>query len=480
MNPHSSPSALPESKRTSSGPTFSLRREIPVWDGFDIVVAGGGPAGVAAALASARLGAKVLLVEAMGCFGGMSTSGLVCAFDPMGNGEENLVRGIMREIVMRVAEAGGISDPASQITRHNHWTRFRPEALKLVLDRMIAESGVTWRFFTKVIDADADPASGIVRGVVIQNVSGYKYVPARAFIDATGDAVLEDLAGAACRLAGRDTPKINPPTLASNWANVPAELRPLMAEYYRAHYKEFGDYFPYLDPQFVGMSNVGHGFGYLNGGHIFDIDATNDEHLARAMMTGREIAHGFLRLIHEHMTRFLPEVVHVELVATAALLGVRETRRIVGEYELNEEDVVTHREFPDAIGFYCKFSDIHVYEPTPEAYAAHKALRARTEPKIGERNSIPYGILVPKGWKNFWVAGRSASTDLVAGGAIRVQPYCSMMGQAAGTAAVQHLRTGQAASSLDTATLVDTLREQGAYLPQKSTSPVMTRAPKSA
>lgn len=89
---------------------------------------------------------------------------------------------------------------------------------------------------------------------------------------------------------------------------------------------------------------------------------------------------------------------------------------------------------------------------------------------------IPYGVLVPKGWKNLWVAGRSVSTDVRTQGAVRVQPPASMMGQAAGTAAVQSIRSGRAAADIDTAQLVAALREAGAYLPQRETSPRMTRS----
>lgn len=471
------PPSAPAKPTASTGPTFSLRREIPVWSGFDVVVAGGGPAGVAAAISASRLGAKVLLVEAMGCLGGMGTSGLVTAFDPMGNGETNLVRGIMREAVLECAKIGALTrpDPEDQLKRYRYWTPFRPEGYKLVLDRMVANAGVTSRFFTRVIDADADPEKGVVRGVVIQNVSGYKYVPARAFVDCTGDAVLAELVGAPYHLAGRDTPKIMPPTLAMHWSNFSEETLKNFAPTYRKFYDD-KNYFPYPDPKLVGLKPIGNSYGYLNGGHLFDTDATNDEHLTRAMMKGREIADGFRRLIQDEISKIDPSAKNVELIATASLLGVRETRRILGEYELSENDLLTRREFPDAIGYFCKYSDIHLYEPTPEAYQAHLDLMRRTNPQPGETMAIPYGAIVPKAWTNLWVPGRAASADLIGQGAIRVQPYCSMMGEAAGTAAVQHLRTGQPAHDLNTATLVDTLRERGAYLPQKTTSATMTRA----
>ncbi|MCY2995936.1 MAG: FAD-dependent oxidoreductase [Planctomycetota bacterium] len=123
-----------EGSPTGSQPTYRLTREIPAEEGFDLVVAGGGPAGTAAAVCAARLGAKVLLVEATGCLGGMGTSGLVTAFDPMANGERMLVGGLMREIVTTMHRRGFL---APQVTEDFYskwfhcWTPFNPEGYKL-------------------------------------------------------------------------------------------------------------------------------------------------------------------------------------------------------------------------------------------------------------------------------------------------------------------------------------------------------------
>ena len=123
--------------------------------------------------------------------------------------------------------------------------------------------------------------------------------------------------------------------------------------------------------------------------------------------------------------------------------------------------------------------DIHPYDTSPEEIARfHEESWGTLILKHGECYGIPYGILVPRGWSNLWVAGRCACTDVKVHGSVRVQPAASMMGQAAGTAAVQSLKTGQPACDLDTAALVQTLREAGAYLPQGSISPGMTRAKK--
>ena len=174
--------------KPADGKTFRLTREIPVEDGFDLAVAGGGPAGVAAAVSAARAGAKVLLFEATGCLGGMGTSGLVCSFDPMGNGKENLVRGIMLEIVTEMARRGFVpyKQMPEQLAAFHHWTHFNPEGYKTVLDEFVQKAGVEVRFFTKLIDADADRAARTVRSVVVNDIEGYHCLSARMFIDATG------------------------------------------------------------------------------------------------------------------------------------------------------------------------------------------------------------------------------------------------------------------------------------------------------
>jgi hypothetical protein len=174
--------------------------------------------------------------------------------------------------------------------------------------------------------------------------------------------------------------------------------------------------------------------------------------------------------------KYVPGCDNIELVATASLLGVRDTRRIIGEYELNIEDYHARRKFSDQIGQFNKFVDIHVYDCTPEEYERFEQESKETDRLgPGEYIGIPYGVTVPRGWENLWVAGRCASSDTKVHGVIRVMPSAAMMGQAAGTAAVQSNRTGQPACDLDTAALVSTLRENGAILDQLKLSRSMTR-----
>ena len=463
--------------------TFILKRSISIEDSYDVVVAGGGPAGAAAAVSAARLGARTLLIEATGCLGGMGTSGLVTAFDPMANGKENLVGGFMREVVEELYKRDFLGPGVTPDYWQKHyltWTPFNAEGYKLVLDEKVAGAGVEVRFFTKVIDADVHAEERKVNGLVLHNIEGYSFIAAKAFIDCTGDAVLADLCGVDCWEAGRDTQHIMPATLPSlfagiDWARV---------DDYRqkeGHEQNSGiirkgiadGVFLQPDPFLVGMSKIGPTAGYLNGGHLFNLNALRCQDLSRNVMLGRRIAQDYLAFYR----KYIPGCEKLEHVTTASLLGIRESRRIKGEYVLNIDDYLARREFPDQIGIYNKFVDIHPYETSEaeyERFMKEKDLKLRLN--VGEYFGIPYGILVPKGWTNLWVAGRCASSDVRVHGSIRVQPSCSMMGQAAGTAAVQSIRSHQPACSLDTEQLVATLRQQGAKLPQKELSSLMTKA----
>ena len=415
---------------------FRLVRDIPVEDEYDILVAGGGPAGAAAAVCAARLGAKVLLAESTGCMGGMGTSGLVTAFDPMSDGQRTLAMGFMNEVVTTLYKRGFLGPrvtPKFWEASYMTWTPFNVEGYKLLLDEFTVQAGVTVQFFTRVIDVDLDKPKRAVRGVVLSNIEGYHYVPAKKFIDATGDAVLADLCGAACREAGRDTPHIMPATLPSLFAGIDWE-NPGTRTQQQALARALADqFFSQPDRHLPGMSVVGHTTGYLNGGHIFGLNSLRTKSLTDGMMLGRRLAQEYMAFYR----KYVPGCEHIEHVTTASVMGVRESRRIVGEYELNERDYLARRQFPDQIGVFNKAIDIHPYNTSEEEFRRYEQAYQRSgRMKPGECFGIPYGILVPEGWTNLWVAGRCTSSDIGVHGSIRVQPAASMMGQAAGTAAV--------------------------------------------
>ncbi len=472
---------------------YELKRRIPVEEGFDVVVAGGGPAGCAAAICAARLGAKVVLLEATGCLGGMGTSGLVTAFDPMANGERMLVGGFMRELIETMYQRGFLKprvDPNSWRKHYMVWIPFKSEGLKLLLDDLTADAGVEVRFFTKVIDSDSEPERGVVNGIISHNIEGYRYFVSKTYVDCTGDAVLAKLCGVDCREAGHDTPNIMPPTLCSLHAGIQWDSGLAGAQHEDALGKSDApwrivqhealekaitdDHFTQSDRHLVGgLVRVGETVGYLNIGHPFGTDALNCRSLSDAMVWGRKVVREYL----DFYKKYVHGCENMELVTTADLLGVRESRRIVGEYELSQNDYLSRRQFPDQIGVFNKFVDNHPYNASAEEYERFQ--REKNSTLLlgpGECFGIPYSILVPKGFRNLWVAGRCNSSDVAVHGAIRVMPAASMMGQAVGTAAVQSIETKQPACDLNTQTLIESLRKRGAYLPQEKTLVSMTRS----
>ena len=441
------------------------------------MVAGGGPSGAAAAICAARLGAKVLLLEAVGSMGGMGTNAYVSRWYSLGDGERLVMGGFIEELIASLCLNGG-AEPSAEVRSYKKGgyldsVGFNPEAVKMLFDKFCHDAGVEVRYFTRLVDADADPKTGRVTGVITNNIEGYRYIAAKTFIDCTGDAVLSNLCGVKLRAAGRDTPHIMPPTLCAlvdniDYSRFKPDQQQAMVE------KAIADKFFTQDDRHVpGLFRSGTSTATMNAAHLFNTNALVCRSLSDAMVRGRILDEEYASFYR----KYLPGCEQMKVVSTGTLLGVRESRRIIGEYELNYSDYQARRHFPDQIAIYSKQTDIHVYDLSAEQYARYlEEFTKEDKLKKGENYGIPYGILVPKGWKNLWVAGRCTSSDLKVNGAIRDQPACSMMGQAAGTAAVQAIQTGQTADNLDTAQLVQTLRKAGANLPQSSLSKTMTRA----
>ena len=460
---------------------YQYTRKIQVCDEYDLVVAGGGPAGSAAAISAARLGAKVLLVEASGCLGGTGTMGLVTLFSLVTNGKEMIVGGVMKEIIELLYRRNFLHPDMKpeRWQKDRNGIAFQVEGYKLILDELAVNAGVHVKFFTRVIDVDADTRQGKMTGLILSNIEGQCYVKAKAVIDCTGDAYVAKLSGVTCREAGTDTPTIMPPTLCALVTGYEgSKLHGIDQQ--SLVYKGFEDgTLSQKDRHLPELFQVNDAIGFLNAGHMFDMNALRCNELTDGIMLGRKLVQEYRNFYRKH----IPGCENMEVVITANMVGIRESRRILGEYELNFDDYMARRQFPDQIGVYCYYVDVHIQDTSDEEWKRFTEESGNyTEKKgtarydAGEHHGIPYSILVPKGgWRNLWVAGRCASSDVKVHGAIRVQPACAMMGQAAGTAAVQSIKTGQPAHDLDTEMLVKTLREAGAFLPQEKLSKKMTR-----
>lgn len=346
------------------------------------------------------------------------------------------------------------------------WTPFDAEGLKLLLDELTAEAGVEVCFFTRVIDADMDESGAMLKGVVLSNVEGLRYVQAKAYIDCTGDAMLTKLAGFKCLEAGRDTEHIMPPTLCAlfsgiDWKKVDTGGIGLLRHQEMIEQAIADAFFSQNDRHVPGMMMNAGDTGSMNAAHVFGVDALSCRSLSDGMIRGRKLVKEYGEFYKKYFG-----LDNLHLVTTAAMPGIRESRRIVGEYVLDYDAYKARRKFLDQVCIFAKAVDIHVYDCSEEQYKRYYeefTMIDRYAP--GEYYGVPYGVLLPKNSGNLWVAGRCVSTDVKVQGSLRVQPAASMMGKAAGVAAVQAVRKNCLSSEIDTAELVETLRAQGANLP---------------
>ncbi len=231
-------------------------------------------------------------------------------------------------------------------------------------------------------------------------------------------------------------------------------------------------FFTQEDRFFPGMNRVGPQGATLNAGHVFNLNPLSVRSLSDGMVFGRKLALEYT----EFYRKYVPGCEQLELLTTAPVMGVRDSRRIVGEFELGIDDFLARRQFHDQVAVYNRPTDVHPSDTSKKEYERFlKDFHGKDNLGRGECVGIPYSILVPRGFENLWVAGRCHSSDTKVHGSIRAQSAAYMMGQAAGTAAAQSIASGQPANDLDTRALVETLRQNGAYLPQKELARAMTR-----
>jgi ribulose 1,5-bisphosphate synthetase/thiazole synthase len=440
-------------------PTLVFKRTVPVRHKVDVFVAGGGPAGVAAALAAARQGADVFIAEGQACFGGMGTAGLVPAFMRFTDGIHFLADGIGREVYEMMKSEGHIPATAD---RPAGSVSIDVEALKRVYDILMETSGVSFAFHTQVIGVEAE--EGHVAHAICAAKSGVFAVEADLFIDGTGDGDIAVWAGAPFE-KGDEEGNMMPGTLCSLWADVDwsrADRRQATA--LEEAFKD--GVFTIEDRHLPGMWRVGENVGGGNIGHTFGVDGTDERSLTAALLWGRKS----LKEYEHYYKTYLDGFESMRLVATGSLMGLRETRRIMGDYILSLQDFKDRATFEDEIGRYNYPVDIHPATPSPEDYDQFRAEFESLRYQEGESYGIPYRILTPKGLDNVLVAGRCVSSDRFMQGSIRVMPGCYITGQAAGAAAALAVAANISVHDVDIPSLRATLRELGAYLPNTTSA----------
>ncbi len=435
-------------------------REIPLDDSWDVIVAGGGPAGCTAAAAAAREGAKTLLIEATGALGGMGTAGLVPAWCPFSDKQKIIYRGLAEKVFTACKE------PMSHV--HNaalDWVAIDPELLKRLYDDLVTEAGASVLFGTCLAAADADDA-GRVSAIIVANKAGLSAYSAGVYVDCTGDADLAAWAGAPFE-KGDQAGRMQPATHCFVLSNVDdfahAHGSRMTPDHVRAINDD--DRFPLVRGSHACNHLIGPATVGFNSGHLWDVDNTNPASLSRAMMNGRKFAAQFRDALAAHLPKAFGNAF---LVTTGSLMGIRETRRIVGDYVLTLDDYRRRRSFPDEICRNSYWIDVHISEAEAKLHAEGKLdMAERGQPYgPGESHGIPYRCLTPKGLTNVLVAGRSISTDRMTQGSTRVMPVCLAMGEAAGVAAAFAAGNDPPdVHAIDTDRLRRRLREHGAYLP---------------
>ena len=434
-------------------------RQTPVYGEYDVVVLGGGPAGMAAAVAAAKCGRSTLLIERYGFLGGMGTAAGVtnfCGLHANVHGDiRQVVHGVADELLQRIDVLGGLNAP------HNLFGKtvaqaYDTAAYKIAADELLLASGARVLFHAW--------ASGLVMDgprrvstLLVETKSGRRAVIGRSFIDCSGDGDLAAWAGAPFELGdGRGNmlyPStmfringIDPARAGEAWKTIPA----LMLEAEAAGRYKFPRKTPIVRPQKSGIEwrvNLTQ-LANRDGNAMNGVDA--DELSDAEVLGRRQIAQvaGFLREVPGFEKSYIVDI--------APQVGIRETRRVKGLYELTEPDVLGCASFDDSIGVNGWPLELHLkgdvefrWPPIPESRGF---------------NQLPYRMTVPQGLDNVWIAGRCASMTHEAQSAARVTGPCFVMGQAAGTAAHLALGAGGTNATVDVAALQARLEKDGAWL----------------
>lgn len=419
-------------------------------DQYNLVVAGGGFAGTAAAIAAARAGLRVLLVEQSNCLGGAPGTCLVNPFMQYWTIIENdgkkekfyLSRGIFREVLEELKKMNALGKDEGV---------FQEEYLKLILNRMVLRASVTPLFHSSVIGAEKEGAH--IKAVTIANKSGVMSVKADYFIDATGDADLAVLCGCPYRLGRPQDSLCQPMTLCFRVANVDlqkykesrAQINPL----YQAMQK--AGKIKNIREDVLIFHNLVDGVLHFNSTRIVKRSPVDAFDVTTAEIEAREQVFELFEFLKENIDGFE----NSQLIMTAQNIGVRESRMIDGEYMLTAEDLVACTKFDDAIaaGNY----DIDIHNPEGSGTSHYYF-------KDGTYYTIPYRSLQPKGTDNLLVAGRCISSTHEAQASYRIMPIVCCIGEAAGTAVGIAAKNNLPVTQADIREIQDVLRKNGAFI----------------
>jgi hypothetical protein len=443
-------------------------RETPVAAECDLCVVGGSCTGVFAAVAAARLGAKVVLVENLGIFGGVATASLVniwhSIFDTQG--KRQIIGGLTTELVERLKKRGAVH--VHKPDRSRYYV-FNPAEMAIELDEFVLEAGVRpmlhTRFVTPVV------RDGHVAAAIVEDKTGRRAIRARFFIDASGDGDLIARAG----LPTRTESLLQPPTTCAIVLGLNEVAR---------QNKGFQLDKAVHDPKFRNALKNGFlwsaevpgvpGATMVAGTRVHGANCANAEELTRAEIEGRRQVRAMCDIVRENFAGGTS----MGVATLPTRLGIRQSRQAQCLHTLTEAEVLSGKRFPDAIANGTYRVDIHhndrpgvTFRELDGTETYHEpgkpTQKGRWRPATAENPTfyqVPYSSLVPRGSKNVLVAGRLVDADRGAFGAVRVMVNCNQMGQAAGTAAMLALKAGIEPGQLDPQQLRACLREQGAIV----------------
>ena len=392
--------------------------KIPLKESFDVIVCGGGPAGVCAAIAAARGGASTLLVETAGCLGGTWTVGMLGWMIDHGN-----KTGIIAEIKDELFRRNATDKPSDS----GHDFAFDVETMKLILEEMCLEASVRIRLHTRVSDAVKNQ-SGELTHIITSSKSGYEAWGAKSFIDATGDGDLGFLAGASYEIGNKDTGLTQPMSLLAvvtgieleevkdcvlgyaSWQDGSAALAEILT-------KE-GAKPSYGHPSLFRMSEK---LFFLMANHQYKKLGTSADDLTDATISARQEIHRQINALRRHGGVWK----NLQLAGTAGHIGVREGRRIKGLYTVSAEDIRCGRRHSDAICHVTFGIDVHATDPDKG-----KGIEAV---KFGNPGyDIPLRALISADIPNLLLTGRCISGDFLAHASYRVTGNTTVLGEAAG------------------------------------------------
>jgi hypothetical protein len=435
-------------------------RQTPVLGEYDVVVLGGGPSGIAAAAAAARAGRSTLLIERYGFLGGSGTAACIsdfCGLHANVFGEhQQVVHGIADEILERLKRLRGLKEPHLSLRNMIKAQVYDLSAYKIALDELMLASGVKLLFHTLAVGVSMG-ADNAIEALFVESKSGRAAIRGRVFIDCSGDGDIAAWSGAPFEY-GDGLGNTLYPSMKFRINNVdPVRARdgrallPKLMDEAEARGRKFPRKGALIRPQINAIEWVANATLVKNPDGTA-VDGTNVEQMTYGEIEGRRQSWEIFEFIRE----VTPGFENAYIVDIAPQLGIRQTRRILGEYMLTESDILGCADFSDSIGVNGWPVEAHT--------ASNVVIKFAGCPDTRGFNQMPYRMIVPKKVDNLLVAGRCASMTYDGQSSARVSGPCLVMGQAAGTAADLALRSGVAPRSVDIAALQRALEAAGAYL----------------